>query len=87
LLKQETLLKQRPQRGRTFLFAVTGVISGSENISIGRISLRFVVFGGLMFSTFPTLFILPAVYTYLSRHKINVKDEYDVKVSDLAIED
>jgi multidrug efflux pump len=43
--------------------------------------------GGLLLSTFLTLFVVPAVYTYLSRHKVSAAEKYAVKETDFALED
>jgi multidrug efflux pump len=80
------------QRFRPIVMTSLATILGALPIAIGsgagsRVSLGFVVVGGLMFSTFLTLFIVPAVYTFLSQHKISVTDEFDVKESEPAFID
>ncbi|MCU0366814.1 MAG: efflux RND transporter permease subunit, partial [Bacteroidales bacterium] len=44
-----------------------------------RISMGVTVVGGLFFATFLTLFVVPAVYSYLAarKQKINTTDEKD----------
>jgi multidrug efflux pump len=51
-------------------------ILGALPIAIGagagsRTSLGIVVIGGLLFSGFLTLFVVPAIYTYFSKSKQN----------------
>lgn len=62
------------QRFRPILMTSLAAALGAVPIAVGigagsRVSLGIVVVGGLIFSTFLTLFIVPAVYTYFSRHK------------------
>lgn len=45
--------------------------------SSSRIPLGIVIIGGLMFSLFLTLFIVPAIYTFLSRFKSKSNEELD----------
>jgi multidrug efflux pump len=42
--------------------------------STSRISLGIVVIGGIMFSLILTLFVIPAMYTFMSRTKVNTKE-------------
>lgn len=71
------------QRFRPILMTSLAAILGALPIAIGlgagsRVSLGVVVVGGLFFATFLTLFIVPAVYTYLSRHRAhNPELDYD----------
>jgi multidrug efflux pump len=71
------------QRFRPILMTSLAATLGALPIAVGigagsRVSLGVVVVGGLMFSTFLTLFIVPAVYTYLSHHKVH-NPELDYK--------
>jgi len=80
------------QRFRPIVMTSLATILGALPIAIGsgagsRVSLGFVIVGGLLFSTFLTLFIVPAVYTYLSRHRIKVTDEYEEKEISPALAD
>jgi len=43
--------------------------------SISRVSMGIAIIGGLMFSLVLTLFVIPALYTYLSRNKTVFEDE------------
>ncbi len=61
----------------TSLSTVLGILpialalgAGSES----RVSMGIAVIGGLIFSTFLTLFVIPAMYTYLSRKKATVSN-------------
>jgi multidrug efflux pump len=71
-----TAVKQAAvQRFRPILMTSLSTILGALPIAVGfgagsRVSLGFAVVGGLILSTFLTLFVVPAVYTYLSRHKL-----------------
>jgi multidrug efflux pump len=69
-------------------------ILGALPIAIGagagsRVSLGIAVVGGLIFSTFLTLFVVPAVYTYLSYHKAKNPelDFEDEPQGSLAVQD
>ena len=43
--------------------------------STSRVSLGIVIVGGLLFSLVLTLFVIPAIYTYISSHHKETKDE------------
>lgn len=77
------------QRFRPILMTTFATVLGILPIALGfgagsRVSLGVAVVGGLLFSGFLTLFIVPAVYSYLSsRHATVVEEELpDVDVSD-----
>ncbi len=79
------------QRFRPILMTSLAAALGAVPIAIGigagsRVSLGVVVVGGLIFSTFLSLFIVPAVYTYLSRHKAKLVDTEKIE-HDFALED
>lgn len=62
------------QRFRPIMMTSIASALGALPIAIGfgagsRVSLGIAIVGGLIFSTFLTLFVVPAVYSYLSRHK------------------
>ena len=42
--------------------------------SVSRVSMGIAIIGGLMFSLVLTLFVIPALYTYLSRNKTVFED-------------
>jgi multidrug efflux pump len=86
------------QRFRPIMMTSLATILGALPIAVGlgagsRVSLGVVVVGGLFFATFLTLFIVPAMYTFLSRHKAhNPELDYDEKedeksAGNLAIQD
>jgi multidrug efflux pump len=82
------------QRFRPILMTSFSTILGALPIAIGvgagsRVSLGVAVVGGLIFSTFLTLFVVPAVYTYLSRHKLKITEDFEEKAPSrkLALED
>jgi multidrug efflux pump len=81
------------QRFRPILMTSLSTILGALPIALGvgagsRVSLGIAVVGGLILSTFLTLFIVPAVYTYLSRHKLKITEEDEIKaLGKLALED
>ena len=54
--------------------------AGSES----RVSMGIAVIGGLIFSTFLTLMVIPAIYTYLSRKTATVSN---VTEQDFSIEE
>lgn len=62
------------QRFRPILMTSFCTILGALPIALGagagsRVSLGIAVVGGLILSTFLTLFVVPAIYTFLSKHK------------------
>jgi len=81
------------QRFRPIIMTSLTTILGALPIAIGvgagsRVSLGIAVVGGLILSTFLTLFIVPAVYTFLSRHKLKVTEEQEAKaLGNIVIED
>lgn len=83
------------QRFRPIMMTSIASALGALPIAIGigagsRVSLGIAIVGGLIFSTFLTLFVVPAVYTYFSRHKAANKElrKIEAKVNaedDLAV--
>lgn len=71
------------QRFRPILMTSFSTILGALPIALGagagsRVSLGIAVVGGLILSTFLTLFVVPSVYTFLSKHKAhNPELDYD----------
>jgi multidrug efflux pump len=45
--------------------------------SKSRISMGIVIIGGLLFSGFLTLYVIPAIYTYFSRKKSNNLQQHE----------
>ena len=80
LSKIEAVQVAAVQRFRPILMTSLATILGALPIAIGagagsRTSLGIVVIGGLLFSGFLTLFVVPAIYTYFSRTKQNKEAE------------
>jgi multidrug efflux pump len=76
LSKIEAVQVAAVQRFRPILMTSFATILGALPIAIGagagsRTSLGIVVIGGLLFSGFLTLFVVPAIYTYFSKTKQN----------------
>jgi multidrug efflux pump len=72
--KIEAVKLAAAQRFRPIVMTSLCTILGALPIAIGagagsRVSLGVAVIGGLLFSTFLTLFVVPSIYTYLSSHK------------------
>lgn len=94
--KVQAVIEASVQRFRPIMMTSLATILGALPIALGagagsRVSLGVAVVGGLIFSTFLTLFIVPAVYTFLSTHKAkNPELEYHEEPGGnpkLAIED
>ena len=70
----------------TSLAAALGILPIALGIGAGsRVSLGIAVVGGLVFATFLTLFIVPAVYSYLSSSKAKVHaEDYELNMDDLV---
>ena len=77
-------------RFRPILMTSLATILGILPIALGfgagsRISLGITVVGGLIFSGFLTLFIVPAVYSYLSSKTVKVVEEEHYEVIDTPL--
>jgi multidrug efflux pump subunit AcrB len=76
--KVEAILQASQQRLRPILMTSLATSLGALPIALGlgasstsRVPLGIVVVGGILFSLILTLFIIPAIYTYLSgKHKV-----------------
>jgi len=80
LTKMEAVKESAIQRFRPILMTTMATILGILPIALGfgagsRISLGIAVVGGLLFSGFLTLYIVPAMYSYLSSKKATVIEE------------
>jgi multidrug efflux pump len=88
----EAVKESAIQRFRPILMTSMAAILGILPIALGfgagsRISLGIAVVGGLLFSGFLTLFIVPAIYSYLSSKKATVVEEEEVAYIDSAVLD
>jgi HAE1 family hydrophobic/amphiphilic exporter-1/multidrug efflux pump len=78
LPKKEAVIEAAAQRLRPILMTSLATSLGALPIAIGfgaaatsRVPLGIVVVGGILFSLILTLFVIPAVYTFLSgKHKV-----------------
>lgn len=81
--KREAVLLAAKQRLRPILMTSLATALGALPIALSlgasstsRIPLGIVIVGGIMFSLILTLFVIPAIYTYLSGKKIKQQQEY-----------
>jgi multidrug efflux pump len=90
LTKLEAVQEAAEARFRPILMTTLSTVLGILPIAVGagagsRVSLGIAVVGGLMFATFLTLFVVPAVYSYLSSSKAKVHaEDYELGPDDLA---
>lgn len=82
--KLEAVRDSAVQRYRPIMMTTFATILGILPIALGfgagsRVSLGIVVVGGLLFSGFLTLYIVPAIYSYLSSKKVTVVEEEKVE--------
>ena len=73
--KKQAILQASQQRLRPILMTSLATALGALPIALGlgasstsRVPLGIVVVGGILFSLILTLFVIPAIYTYLSGH-------------------
>lgn len=83
--KFEAVKESAVRRFRPILMTTLATILGILPIALGfgagsRISLGIVVVGGLLFSGFLTLFIVPAIYSYLSSKKAKVVEDEHIEI-------
>lgn len=85
----EAAKESAAQRFRPIIMTSMAAVLGILPIALGfgagsRISLGVAVVGGLLFSTFLTLYIVPSVYSFLSSKEIKeVEEERDVEETEL----
>jgi multidrug efflux pump len=75
-------------RFRPILMTSLATILGIMPLALGfgegaqsRVSMGIAVVGGMFFSTFLTLFVVPAIYTFISSEPKNIENENKVPVS------
>ncbi|HLT24436.1 MAG TPA: efflux RND transporter permease subunit [Ignavibacteria bacterium] len=90
LEKLEAVQEAAEARFRPILMTTLSTVLGILPIAVGagagsRVSLGIAVVGGLIFATFLTLFVVPAVYSYFSSSKAKKHvEEYELTEDDLA---
>lgn len=89
LSKYEAAIQAAEQRFRPILMTSLAMIFGALPIALtanSRQSLGIVIAGGLVFSGILTLFIIPAVYSYLSSNKRR-KEAVELDENEITIVD
>jgi multidrug efflux pump len=83
LTKLEAVIEAAEARFRPIIMTTLATVLGILPIALGfgagsRISLGISVVGGLLFSTGLTLFIVPAIYSYIAKSKANIIEDEEV---------
>ena len=63
------------------IFGLLPLALGLGEGAQSRVAMGITVVGGMMFSTFLTLFVVPAIYTYISSEPKNNDDETKTAVA------
>ncbi len=63
------------------MFGISPLALGLGEGARSRVAMGIVVIGGMLFATFLTLFVVPAIYTFISSESKNSSDENKVAVS------
>ena len=86
--KMEAIKYAASARFRPILMTSLATILGISPLALGlgvgaqsRVSMGIAVVGGMIFSTFLTLFVVPAIYSYVSSETKNYKNENEVLLS------
>lgn len=85
--KLEAVIEAAEARFRPILMTTLATVLGILPIALGfgagsRVSLGISVVGGLLFSTFLTLFIVPAIYSYIAKAKPNIIEDEEETVKE-----
>jgi len=79
--KHDAVIEAATQRLRPILMTSLATLLGALPIALAlgaasksRSSLGIVIFGGLLFSLILTLYVIPALYTYMSKHSQKIPD-------------
>ena len=85
LAKKEAVIEAATARLRPILMTSFATMLGALPIALAlgagsksRISMGIVIIGGLMFSLALTLYIIPAMYSYLSRNQHHIETEAEI---------
>ncbi|MBI5009046.1 MAG: efflux RND transporter permease subunit, partial [Bacteroidia bacterium] len=85
MVKFDAIKYAATARLRPILMTSLATILGISPLALGlgegaqsRIAMGIAVIGGMVFSTFLTLYVVPAIYTYISSETKIVKNENEV---------
>lgn len=94
LEKTEAVISAAVSRLRPILMTSLSTVLGILPIALAlgagsesRVSMGIAVIGGLIFSTFLTLFVVPAMYAYLSRKSATVTNITETESAPVAVEE
>ncbi|HEY5471291.1 MAG TPA: efflux RND transporter permease subunit [Bacteroidales bacterium] len=86
--KMDAIKYSAASRFRPILMTSLATILGIMPLALGlgegaqsRVSMGIAVVGGMVFSTFLTLFVVPAIYTYISSETKKIENEVETRVS------
>lgn len=94
LNKVDAIKSAAASRFRPILMTSLATIFGLLPLALGlgegaqsRVAMGITVVGGMLFSTFLTLFVVPAIYTYISSEPKNNEDETQAAAARPAVPD